>query len=67
MCIRDRFETIQKDWRFLMDKFGLPSLPHKNQSKHRHYSSYYDEETIELATKYYKQDLEQLGYKFEKI
>lgn len=64
-----RFENLQCDFNTVCDKIGIErqTLPHMLKKQREHYSFYYDDETVELIAKKYKEDIEYFGYEFEDL
>jgi hypothetical protein len=60
-----RFENLQNDWNKIAAIIDAPEkLPHNNSSKHNHYRTYYDDETVKTVQKIYSRDIKLLKYKF---
>ena len=62
-----RQENLNEEWDAMFKKLGHtpPKLPQRNKSEHKHYSNYYDDESVQLVSQMFKKDLKFFGYKFE--
>tara|TARA_R110000851_G_scaffold299408_3_gene455406 strand:- start:43 stop:630 length:588 start_codon:yes stop_codon:yes gene_type:complete len=62
-----RLENLSEDWPKICKKMGIScDMMHDKKSKHKHYSEYYNEVTKDIVYKFYKDDVQCLGYEFEK-
>lgn len=61
-----RFENLTSDINFLCQKFGIenPQIMHLNKNKRRHYRDYYNDETRDLVSEKYSQDILNFKYNF---
>ena len=62
-----RQESLNDEWKAMFKKLGYkaPELPERNKSKHKHYSHYYNDESVQLVSKLFNKDLKFFGYEFE--
>ncbi len=63
-----RLENFSEDLQKVFHIIGVPcpeTIPHKNRSRHKHYSSYYNERTKQIIADKYKADIDAFGYEFE--
>tara|TARA_B100002019_G_scaffold232553_1_gene206425 strand:- start:2871 stop:3542 length:672 start_codon:yes stop_codon:yes gene_type:complete len=63
-----RYENIVTDIKKLCKKLNINEeivLPHKHNTKNsKHYTEYYDEDTINIVKEFYANDINILGYKY---
>lgn len=63
-----RCEHMQFDFDYVCDRIGIDriELPKRNPTKHKHYSTYYDDESMNMVNDMYSTDINYFGYTFEK-
>jgi len=61
-----RFERLTQDFDFVCARLGIKAvLPHKNETKHEPFQSYYSKEGRDLVALSFNADIEAFGYSFE--
>jgi len=62
-----RFERLEEDFRTVCQRLNLPEpqLAVRNKSARNHFSSYYDNELIELVQRHFADEIDHLGYRWE--
>lgn len=60
-------ETLQRDMEYVFKQLGLKNekVAFTNKSKHRPYTSYYDDDSKSRVHSIYKKDIELYGYSFD--
>lgn len=63
-----KFESLSEDFSAVCQRIGIDNqpLPHRNASKRRHYSAYYDQELIDLVAAKFRREIELFGYTFDR-
>jgi len=62
-----RFENLEFDFEFICSVLdvGELELPHCTQTKHEHYTRYYNDETRDMVADIYGEDIEYYGYEYD--
>ena len=59
-------ENLDEDFAYICKRLGVNrTMPKSNESSHRHYSKYYDDNTIDVVRQVYAEDIELLAYTFD--
>ena len=61
-----RFETLHNDTALIFSHLGIKNneLPHIGKSVRRHYSEYYDNESVEMIEEMYSEDIYEYRYSY---
>ncbi len=64
-----RFERLNDDFKIICNQLDIQpiDLPKRNQSNHKHYSKYYDDELKEIVRKKFFEEIEFGEYNFDKV
>lgn len=63
-----KLENMDQDLNFVLNKIGIEynnKTPKINSSKCKHYSEYYDDETLNIVSRMYSNDIQKFSYKFD--
>ncbi len=62
-----RVDNFANDFKHVCDILGIKvdEFPHKHQTQHAHYSTYYSPRTRKIIARKYKEDIKAFGFKFE--
>jgi len=62
-----RFEELDEGFKDVCQRIEIPSIPlnQRNVSNHKHYSSYYDAESLELVRERFCEEINFFGFKFK--
>ena len=62
-----KFEEMDKVFEKILSKVSIKKIdfPHEKKSKKVDYKNYFDDKSIDLIAKYYKDDLIRFNYKFD--
>ena len=63
-----QYETLQNNIRYVVHSTGfVPSrdFPHMRRIEREHYSTYYDDKTMEIVAEFCEWEIDRFGYKFE--
>jgi len=60
-----RFENLNQEFKIVADHLGINNtLPHLNATKKANYHDFYDEETKDIVSNWFREDIETFNYNF---
>ena len=61
-----RFENLINDYETICSRIGIPTdLPHNKKSTHLDYRNYYNDETAQLVSDHWAEDIHRFNYSFD--
>jgi len=62
------FNNYEEDLRRVFNNIGVhfENIPHKNKSEHKPYWEYYNDQSKQMVSEFFKKDIEYFGYEFGK-
>ena len=61
-----RFDRMQQDVEYISQQIGIPTptIPHLNSTIHNHYTTYYNDKSIQTVYQLFKDDIDKYEFEF---